>query len=159
MPATDINLIYDYETAIESAVLSALDGAGINTSIQRGATSMVTPFASLQMSVGSGIEHYHTFISKEKRPDIFTGVIAIQVATNRTQNDANHGTDLAVVRELMYRWRETINPNLLYHKLLHLLEGGTALTVDEEKNLDISTINFAVQFAIRTDAWPVEYLQ
>lgn len=154
MQATDILDLYKYEDAIETAVKTLLSANEITASRQRDAATLATPRAEVQFTTGSGIEHYHNFPGANPRPDTFSGSLSVGIVTDRTKNDADHTTIRAKVRNLIYDFRDSINVLLSYHAILRVLESGTSPLVTAEDNQDVSTVNFTVDFCIRTDAWP-----
>lgn|GEM_PF-1749358 len=158
-PATDINDIYDYETAIETAVKTLLTDNGITAVRQRDTAELATPRVDVQFAVGAGEDHSHVFRNGEQRPDIFNGNLRLQVVTSRNQNDTNHGTFRAKVREAIYKWRDSLNPILAYHAVLKVLESGTVPDIVEDQDQDVSIVNFNIVFCVRADAWPIGYLE
>lgn len=156
MPAPDYETIYDYEGAIEAAVKTLLTDNGITAYRQRDSDERVTPFAVVQLTTGAASGHMARLPNGDMRPDQFAGTLNIAIVTNRGTNNENHPTIRAKIRNLLYRFQETFTKaELAHHSIYNVLEAGTTPSIESEDDFDISTINFAIRFSIRHDAWPV----
>lgn len=154
MRASSIISLYEFEDAIETAVKALMTTNSITAYRQRDTTTVVTPYVDIQLTAGGGIEHYHGFTDGSRRPDVFSGSLAVGIVTDRGVNAVSHSTFRATVRNIIAGFMENINPLLSYHAILNVLEAGTSPTLLTEENQDRSVVNFAIQFCIRTDAWP-----
>ena len=155
MSAPDYETIYDFEGAIETAVKTLLTNNSITAYRQRDASEVSTPFAAVKFSGVAATGHMAKLPNGDMRPDQFAGQLEILTETNRSQNDADHTTVRAKIRNLIYKFQETLTKTLLpYHAIYESMETSSISGVDSENNVDITTINFRLSFAIRSDAWP-----
>ena len=161
MSAPDYETIYDYEGAIEKAVKDLLTTNGITAYRQRDLDEAKTPYVAVQLNVGAASGHLARLPNGDFRPDQLSGQLKFAITTNRGQNNADHPTIRAKIRNLMYRAWGTVKTltqtELPYHVILPqtVLEAGTVQSVGSDEDHDISTITFNLGFGIRPDAWPV----
>ena len=156
MQATDILDLYKYEDAMNTALKTAIETLGITAVKQRDSDVNETPRARIQFAMGGDpFENFHTMPDGKKRGQAFRGNLLLDVITNRRNNDSDHSTIVATVRNLVHGCLNTINPLLNYHAIFRpALEGPTIPGIAQEENQDMSTLNFTLDFCIRTDAWP-----
>jgi hypothetical protein len=163
MPAPDIKTLYKFESSIEPAIQSALVSAGFPSGsvyLARGATTLITPSASVLLRVGGNNGHrfkpptlsYWVF-------DQWRCALDIMVRTNRTKDAAalSHDDYRAIVRMVMPDVFSRVNALLTYHAFAEaFMEQSSNTAQDSENNHDITDISFSSVLAIKRDAWPTE---
>ena len=159
MQATDILKLYKYEDAMNTALKTAIEALAITAVRQRDSDVNSTPRARIQFAMsGDPFENFHRMPNGTKRGQAFRGNLLLDAITNRTREaegaEPGHATIVAKLRNMVYSFIENINPALPYHAIMRVLEGATIPGINAEENQDMSTINFTVDFCIRTDAWP-----
>ena len=155
MPAPDYETIYSFEDAIEAAVQTVLNAAGLKCYFQREIISVTTPYVAIQFVAGAATEHYAA-VAGDYRPDIWGGSLHLQVVTDRTNNNLGHGLYRSQVRKLMAVDATFKNAVLLpYHEVFFIMESGTTPAIRTEDDLDVSTLSYTVKFGIRAGQWPV----
>ena len=156
MAAPDIDTIYQFESAIESAAESILDNAASITSHkQRDSGTLATPFAFCQLSGVQGIgKQYKTGTHAFNWPIDFNATLNVTVTTNRQENAASHATYLGKVRRHLYTLTNWTTQRLPYHSIALVQESGSSPQYVEDERFDQTTLSFRIIFTIRDDAWP-----
>ena len=159
MPASNIETIYQFEDAIESAVKTNLtSNASLTTYRQRDTTaSVAAPFSAVQLS---GITSDGTQ-RKDASSDFgwdsdFTATLTVVVATNRVKEGASstHAATLGKVRRDLLDLTKWTDDALPYLKVWCVNIAGTQPSVDEDDRLDLTTLTFRIRFLIKETAWP-----
>ena len=156
MSAPDFKTVYQFETAIETAVKNLLAANGLASVQQRGAANLTTPRAAVLLQVGrANGQMFKAPGWNNTRPAQWNGSLQISIATNRTRNDSSHDVYRGTIRDLLYNWRTNFTAaNLPYHQFVDCFESGTTAATDAGNNEDVSSILFEITFGIRPDAWP-----
>lgn len=157
LPASELELLYDYETHFETAVKNALTAAGLRAYRQRDADDLVTPFCVIQFQGGAATEHRgKSPPSQHIYPDIFDGcTLTVGIVTTRTKNDDDHAIYRRRARATIYDWRRTFDgDDLPYYEIVWLQETGTSAIIEDDNRTDISAITWEVRFGIVKAAWP-----
>lgn len=161
--ATDIIQIYDFENAIEAAFKALLTAENIEArvSLDEDDFQDVRPRVEVYCSPGQETGHYHP---THFRADTFTGTVTLAIVSNTKQTTREHSDFRAKVRDVMAGSRDEFKADrdlndasalLPYHCILDVVESGTSPNYrDEEAGVIVSSINYAIKFNIRPDAWP-----
>lgn len=153
MPAQNHATILQFEDAIETAVVTVLAANSMTAVRQRGSTSLATPRVEVRLIVGAAEEHYGTDTHGERFIDFWHGTIQLAIVTNRSRNDASHTTYRGKCRAAM-QGLTALNAAMSYLAFNRILESGTSPEIQPDENHDASVVSFAVDFCIRSDAWP-----
>ena len=173
MNAVDCIPLYDFETAIESAVKTIFTNHEIEafTSFDAPEMERVRPRVEIQFQTGAATGHRST-VDDVYRLDAFTGVCSVQVITNtsdaetETDSPSNagaraHAQYRAVVRFICGELETTLTDDdagadtlLPNHSVNRFFESGTSPTIHHESGVLVSQLNFEVHFNIRPAAWP-----
>ena len=164
MPATNLYDLYKFEDVIEQAMAVLLTANSITNAIQRGTASAATPRVEIKLVVGAQDARYYmrgTTPNYYGTPKSWIGNLTFTIITNRNLNSSTHTTYRSKIRMLMHNrfsttyWSSAfLSTNLPYHEIVDHEETGSTEEVQSEDNLDISSITFAIKFAIKDDAWP-----
>lgn len=169
MPAPDFATVYDLETQIESAVVSAitsfLHADGINNvhvSRSQDADIAQTPRVEVMLFPGNALEQ-RTAIGQanpKQVPTAFQGSLTVRVVTCReieTDDAELHGTIRGWCRYVLSAGARGFNTTILpYIQILEMLPSGASPQIYDEKQQDITELNYNVWFAIRNEAWPLD---
>jgi hypothetical protein len=172
MQATTFSQVYDYETAIESALedLFLLEGFA--------AESVWTPASDpelqknrprIEIYCASGQEDGHVYRNADGtsiRPDTFSGNVALRIVSNSLAESATtqeHAAFRASARNVMAKARLLLVANaaaeddiLPFHSILDVVEAGTSASYQSEDGYYESTISYNIKINIRPSAWPSE---
>jgi len=173
MNAVECIPLYDFETAIESAVQQVFITNEIQafTSFSTPEMERARPRVEIEFQAGAATGHRTTGQSVY-RCDCFTGQCSITVITNT--NDAEQSGEIpsnagarahaqyrAVVRFICGEFESTLtddangaNALLPYHSVNRFFESGTSPTIHHETGVLVSQLNFEVHFNIRPASWP-----
>jgi len=159
MPAADLPTLFDFETQLESCVSSVLSSAGITLRhTSRDTADIVTPCVSVIYNHSGPWPTGATRMYKLGDywiEDQFSGTIQIDVITDRNRNRSSHSSYRSKVRSALYQWNTTVTDLLLPYLSIGIFhEASVTQGMDPENNLDISTMSWAVVFAIKPTAWP-----
>lgn len=156
MPASNIETLYQFEDALESAAKSILvNAAGLTSEQQRSTATLATPFAIVQASgITAGSKQYKTGANGFNWPIDFSCTLTVVVTTNRQENAASHASYLGKVRRHFYDLTNWSDARLPYHKVALVSEQGTSPSYTEDERFDVSTMTFRLMFFIKDGAWP-----
>lgn len=159
MPATSFDDLYNFEDAFEAAAKGLLVAASVlptgSIFVQQDTSDIVTPSISLQFSVLGAIERFHLRAS-DGQPFIaaWRGSLMADVLTDRSVNRSSHSLLRAKIRRVFSQITLWNASELLpWFTPFKVLEAGSAPTTRAE-DLDVSSISFDIEFAIRPDAFP-----
>jgi hypothetical protein len=167
MPAENFDLIYDIESAVESAFKSLFQSSDLvaYTTNDAGMPSKERPRVELMYQHGAEDGHNST-ASNYYRADTFAGSIIVAVITNAQDESigtAEHAQFRARVRNVMAKANALLvadrsgDDSLLpYHSVMDVVESGTAPAYTPEEGHLVSRINYSIKVNIRPDAWPSE---
>lgn len=153
MPAASLTELLDFETQIESALVTALASVSVTAVKQRDDTAKSAPVVSVQFVQGESLGSLFTH-GGVKREDRFNGETIIEIVTKRGAGTDSHPAYRAKVRTLMSNWQGTINGALTYLILLDCATSGASPEVRADDHHDVSTLRYRTPFAIRYNAWP-----
>lgn len=162
MPSpTDIALM-DFEGNIEKAFASQFEALGQSSpALQMDDAQLKTPRYVFQFSsqgVYGGDESRDAIDNNGvQRQQMFRGQLTVVILTDRVDNtDGTHSTLRANIRSILHRWRITLTREFFpYYDIGNMVEAGMNPSVENQQNLDVSTLRFNLVFSIRADAWPV----
>lgn len=171
MQAETFNQVYDYETAIESAIedLFLLEGFAADavwTPASNPELQKNRPRIEIYCASGQETGHMHSDADGTIRPDTFSGNLALRIVSNSLAESATtqeHATYRAAVRNVMAKSRRLLVANaaaaddiLPYHSILDVVEAGTSASYQSEDGYYESTISYNIKINIRPAAWPSE---
>lgn len=156
MSAPDLQSLFAYESAIETAFRSVLQTANIpNVYIEATDLEKVTPYVDLQLR--NSLPEGQRFMHAEQIAyyNAWKGTLVTRIVTSRGKNSARQPEHIGRIRVEFQSWRVNITPSILpYHQILLMTEAGMERGIDTEQRLDWTELQYTVAFNIRTDAWP-----
>ena len=166
--AYDVYDLHDFEDQLEPAVAGILASqlalAGVTDPVQilvtRDADDLTTPRleVSFALSLAMAQRTAQGQAAPKQVPNAFEGRISVAVVTTRPVPGANgdlHGRLRGVVRwSLAAGAKAFSSANLPYLQILDCLPEAQSPRVFDEKEQDISQLNYHVWFAINNSAWP-----
>lgn len=168
MPAPNYATLYDIETQMEGATVSAIEfflaAASIDIQVSRSQESDTaqTPRVEVEFSHGAAMLQRTAMgqAMPKQVPNAFEGSFAVRVYTSRaipTDNADLHGTIRGICRYVLSAGAKGYNQTILpYLQILEMLPTGASPQIYDEKEQDITELNYHVWFAIRNEAWPQE---
>ena len=159
MAAPDLETLYKFEFAFESAAVTFLNTA-TGISVFRSVIEDVldTPRLEVRMDVGDAIDPpvtrdggaSPTTIDYRAYNALFTVIV---ITDNAVGQAADHGTYRAQIRETLMRsatnWDSSTLP---YYDVKYLKSGGDNYSTDGDFN--VTEMGYSLIFGIRSDAWP-----
>jgi hypothetical protein len=156
MSAPDLQTLFHFEDAIENCLASILTAGGLTVHKQQSTDQLATPFVALQFTPGRATQRLKCFTSTAPRYDAWEGSLRVEIVTERKKNGANHAVIRATIRNLFYDAQAQITTdNLPWHAVTKFYETSTSPTVSHEDNFDVSSMTWAMEFQIRSTAWPI----
>lgn len=148
-----INL-YDFETAIETAVAAALTDAGLIAVTPSSDPTFQKTIPRIEVSFQPGAAK-QTWHPTQNRNCTWTGMLSLAVVTEGdSQNRAVHRQYKAELRNVMADLRNTLNATLDYHKIQNIVDAGVSSeSYQPEQGVDVSVLHFNVDFGIDNGAW------
>lgn len=166
MSATFLTL-YDFEGQIETAAAGIMSaslttfGLSANVSTSQQQPTKDTPFIEILFNPGRAMEQRTAAgqASPKIVPNAFQGTLYVTIGTTRPFDQALssplHPQLRSLVRYTFSAGAKLFNStNLPYLQILDMLPESAPHTIFDEKQQDITTIAFFVQFAINNSAWP-----
>lgn len=158
MPAPSLAALFDFETQIEAAVVTALAAVSVTAYASHATGNMATPYCGVSYIHGGPFPSGNPRLFNNGstwREDFFQGTLQVSVITDRKRNESSHSTYRGKVRNALYLYASNITgTELPYLSLMELTETGTQPNVSDMDNLDLSIINWSIRFAIKSTAWP-----
>lgn len=164
MPAPDYGTLYNFEDQMESAwasvLLDALAGLVDAVYVTRDIRSKVTPCVEVEFIVGDALRQRKGLPGPPYRevPNAFNGTLVVRVVSTRAtpENAALHGTIRGLCRYTLSASANVIkaNINMPYLQILEMLPTASTPRMIDEKEQDVTEINYTMQFAIDQGAWP-----
>lgn len=145
--------LYNMVEPIMSASLNILTEAGVTAIYkQAGTGSLETPRVEIQVSIGAPVGHVHITSPSSSVFDSFEGSIRAKIVTNRIHNPTSHTIYVSKTLNGLSNPANFIG-RLENYDILRVKSSGPSPTVDNDKTLDVSTLNFDFLVHIRADAW------
>jgi hypothetical protein len=169
MPAPDFQTLYDFEDQIETAVAAVLTSVltPILTPlsltcpifVSRDIDTKETPRVEVEFATGASLDQRGAFgqANPKQIPTSFTGVLTVGIVTTRPLDSMSqaHGQIRGAVRYALSAGAKLFNTgNLPYLQILDLLPSSTAPNLQQNKEQDVTVLQYAMKFAISNDAWP-----
>lgn len=152
MPAPNLESLFAYELAIESAWKSILAGAGLNSQVEFSDGERSYPLVEVQLRAAKPNGHRHLYNGRLYF-DCWEGTLVSRIITIRGKNSSSQAALLSKIRMCAMQPAQYFNAtNLPYHAIDLLQESGLTRGVDGAQ--DISELSFAVVWNVRVDAWP-----
>lgn len=156
--------VYDFETQFEMGVQAWLLVNGVNeVKKQRedkidtdgGKKTLRTPRVEARcLFQGFGPnEHYHIGTDNRRWLDIGKGTLYLKIVTRRDEKDQIHSALRGLCRYLMQQVPQ-ISAMLKYHKVEKMIEQNSTVTLEADKNHDVSALSFDVWLRIRPEHFP-----
>lgn len=165
MPAPDYATLYDFETQMEGAwqsvLLEFLAPLGITqVFVTRDDAVLDTPRVEVEFHVGNALNQRKAFPGPPYReiPNAFNAALVVRVVTTRAlaENKVQHGPLRGLLRYNLSASANRIKAqtNLPYLQILEMLPASSVPRIIDEKEQDISEMQYSMQFAINNNAWP-----
>lgn len=162
MSAPDFQTLYDFESQMEGAaqaiLAAALASLGVPVFVTRDQSTKDTPRVEVEFSVGAaGRQRKGTGTGATYRevPNSFQGLLRARVVTTRPANHDVHGQIRGLVRYTLSATPCVLNGGTLpYLGVLEMLPSGSSPRILDEKEQDITELDYALTFCIQNDAWP-----
>lgn len=153
MSAPNLETLFAYELAIETACKTILDANGLNGVIEFSDVDPGTPRTEIQLQ--SGKPNNHRWIYKGVPIwDSWNAQLIWRVVTVRGKNSDRQAAMLGKLRILAYNYVGLFSTLLPFHAIEQLKEAQFVRGVDTEHRFDWSELTLNVVFSIRNDAWP-----
>lgn len=160
--------IYDIETPLEEGFKWLLVDAGLTVRMpatyvnddQESSDSQSeenkTGTVSIQVVMAGNIDHARFGqVTGQNVDDTYSGVLTVNVITDRNNNSASHRDLIASVRSaLMTMDIAAFNTARDYHNILSVQEGQSGHEQDDENGLDLTSLTFNFIVQVKDDAWP-----
>jgi len=158
MPASNIETIYQFESALESCIETILQtDASLTCYKQKDTDIKASPWAEVQCTgISANGKQYKTGSNGFNWPIDFTSTVQVTVTTNREQNTSSHATYLGKVRRCLYDLSTYTTQRLSYLAVSLVSESGSSAVFVDDERFDQTVLQFRVNFTIRHDAWPQE---
>lgn len=173
MPAQSLDQLLDFETAWDTVLEGVLSGLPFPVNPVHGADTLATPCIEAAFVFGGdhpmpgagqpnmrGVDETHP-----KAPVSFKGTVVVKIivdrkwindATNETVNRQKLTLARGGVRRLFLpseqAFNETTNP---WYGIASVEVGPCERTIDQDLDLDITTLTYELVWFIRPEAWPV----
>lgn len=171
MSTTVPNLdIYDFEGALEQAMNAALVAGDFiaNTAVQRQADDLSTSRVECKYVSGGCDVNHHVTRGGNKYAIVWAGTLFVKIVTERTKaaGTDTHRNIVAGVRWTGQNAKELIQPNMpimptpigdppiMMHTITRFIETSASPAFNNEKNIDVTGLAFAVVLAINPNALP-----
>lgn len=158
MPAPDFETCYDIETAIEGATTSMLSASILMFDNPRATTIHETPSVHVRLILGEPLGHLQPILNSSgsvvtAKYDAWDAVLEANVITDRGSDNAYHKHYVRHVRNVLNDYHN-YKPYLQYHDVLNVIQGSLIMSLDDNKNQDITTMNFNLKVCVDPSAWP-----
>lgn len=156
MSLSSIQQVYAFEGTLENAIeltLRQTYGVGFATATRRETTKLSTPFVTILCTAGAGDNSVRYVRGGTTLTAAYSATVDITINSFRTTGEMNHQQLIGCARACMQNWR-IINNNLTYYRVESVEETGTSHSVQQENNIDETTLSFNVTLLILNTAWP-----
>ncbi len=157
-PAPTYEALYDFESQIEQCFAAIAEArSNVPAFAQRGETTLPDTRIEFAFTTDEAIQSYSIANDGFRYPSSFKGLLRASVISKRRKDFTltEHRRLVAAVRACIYQFETLITrDNLPYLNLLLALESGSEQELDEQKEQDLTSIQFSIHFHIRPDAWP-----
>lgn len=166
MAAPDLETLFNFESAIEPAILTRLEDLGITTKIRQGTDTLLSGRVDVELEMGGATGNLYipkflpdgpcdTRLCLEQR---WSAMLNFAVITARDRNASLHRPYVAKIRVLMLDFFHQFPVELLpFHALVNVQSAGTAPGLVTEKDEDVTRLRYQAVVAIREGAWPDPY--
>lgn len=156
MPASNIETIYQFESALESCIETILQtDASLTCYKQKDTDIKASPWAEVQCTgISANGKQYKTGSNGFNWPIGFAATVQVTVTTNREQNTSSHATYLGKVRRYLYDLSSYTTQRLPYLAVSLVSESGSSAVFVDDERFDQTVLQFRVDFFIRNEAWP-----
>lgn len=159
----------NYEAQIERALVGSLTSAGLPAFAPRGCTVLpdthIAVTCDIEAADGLALTDNRnpnsfefcrqqgavTFAVSTKRPRVIPASPIEYFAGVRERHEAFLGRIRAA---MLYRSRPFTGQNLPWYAVSHIRQTGLAREVEGQAGIDVSTLTYEIEFAIRDEAWP-----
>lgn len=149
--------ILSWEDAVEAAAKSLLTAAGVTAYRQRDDGLMTTPACTVQATnFVEGAQQYQVEGKTFRSPAQFTCQLRVQIFTERTKNGNDHTTNVGKCRAAIYDLSEWTEERIEHHQIVSCRASGSSEETDADRNYDITTLLFDLEFLTHGSAWPTE---
>lgn len=147
--------IYDFETAIETAVKRILEDAGLNCYATQDAAALerLRPRVEIQFTVGPATDHLQQ-VGEQMVHDAFTGSLILSAVTDMIDGIDSHTSYRSGLRaigaQLIYDLDDDALP---FHDINQVMPAGSTPVVSPSDGLFESRQVYTVHFNIKQSAW------
>lgn len=148
--------LYKFEETLETGFTALIAEVTTNVYYRRSTESKASPYADVLIQVGPAMPHEH-WKDSEKEENIFEATLQICICSSRSKSgqNATHHTMIGLARAAVLSsdagYNSTNFPDLA---VLTINSLGSSFEVDQETNLDKTTLDFSFVFEIRSTAYP-----
>jgi hypothetical protein len=166
MAATSDLQLFNFEYNFERAAESILEAGGYLSTFIQG-SSATLPASRIEVTFASGAainQAIYPLDPAQEVYDFFEGRLSLRIVTERTAEAGPslvsgvgpmHEEWAAAVRMLLQERRDPFtSTNLPYYAVKTIRQVGTQRDLDPRWMEDYTRIDFAIQFGIRSPAWP-----
>lgn len=147
--------ILSWEDAVEAAAKAILTAAGVTAYRQRDDSVMVSPACAVQATnIVEGDMQYQVSGETFRSPAQFTCQLRVQVITERAKNPNSHTTNVGKCRAGIYDLSEWTEARIAHHQIVSCRASGSSEEFDDQRNYDITTLLFDLEFLTRSTSWP-----
>lgn len=167
--ATDLVQLFAFESALEAATRSILQAAGLpDTYVTQSNAELPPSYIEVTVQPGSGINEAVRTVGTDSTQvfdyDFYDATLTLRIVTQRTDDQPVLPSGVATQHEawaagVRVALREAANPyteaRLPYHAVKTIRPLGTERGLEPPPFLqDFTRLDFALQFGIRSTAWP-----
>ena len=163
MPASNIKQVLNFDNNIEAAVRAVLVAGGYGDSFIAGIEQELPPSRiEIMFQTGEALNEA-ALPSGDHVYDFYAGTLTVRIVTFRPDDQPSllegvstlHSEWAAGVRALLQeRAAPFTETNLPYYAVKTIRPRGTIRDLDAKWLEDYTRLEFAVEFGIRSDAWP-----
>ncbi len=169
MAAPSLAALLDFESAFETAAKTLLATSGINAFISQQAEKLPLINTGISFDLGAAYDELTILPqggrSARDQQDFFryTASLEFMVSVNRDTNrdptqagaDSFLGQIRGLIRGAMMQSQWPFrDSNLPYYRVSQIRPNGTSTGYEQERNVDLVTLRFQIDFAIQPAAWP-----
>jgi hypothetical protein len=149
---------------METAVSAWLMENGINdpkkqqdssTDVDGKKITLKTPRVEVKF-LSSGLTREHYYVNQTTRNrwlDMADGVLYLKIVTRRQDSDPSHSILRGTCRYLM-QFASSISGKMVNHVIEKIIEASSTITVEADKNHDVSALSFPTTLRILPAAFP-----
>lgn len=166
MSASSAYLIYEFEENWQAAAIAHLRTLLVPSLIAtnghilgvRDNTEVTAPWVTVKYSHAgnsSQVEFNALNVGLLAAPCAFQGSLSVMIQTHRTSTEVKHKELVGRIRWAITDWSRTLESSLTYYQMTGpAIEQPTQISIDVERNLDVTALNYNFTWIIMPDAYP-----